>query len=1365
VKTSKRRLQRRTGLGFPGGAVHDARVRSLGIGLAVLGMVGACAPGASVVRPSVPPAAALDHGLRSRSAERGVRLVREDSVFELDADGRKSFEYSLVYEVLSAAGLKAWSTLEVSWNPDERLRPQVDVRVTDPSGTVHTVGPDHIETTDEGTERVMQITLPGVEVGSVVERTVRYEDRAAPELGVTFGSYALGLSAPVARSRVVFRAPEELPLQVAPVGFRAEEVRERVVDGRRQVELQARDLPGFVGVQPLLPPEVPRRPRVLYSTARSWAELSERVEQRLEGALRAPELNRLVAEAAGPGGSALHAVIDEVHRRVRVVEGGPPPLRSRPPVQVLRTGRGTLAEKALVLTAALRTAGIDAHWALLRRGLGEDLVADVAAPQDLDGALVYLPGTDVFVDPSTRFLPPGRTTVAHQGRITWLATGRGRLVRTPILDATDNRYQEIRRIDLVRGPEVEIAETTTAQGTIEARLRKRFRGDVRLERQLSGYVRRSYRGGRLIDFDLTDAERLDLPFQLELVGRGGGLVRTRGQRVTVFLPAPILFSWLPDPLREATLAAEDPSETQRLAEQLLAVRKADMMVPEPFSAVVRFEIRVPASFRLVETLADQTERFGPALYQQKVQQDGDRIRVDVGFALDRSRITAEEARALVGGLRQLWSKPVPRLEFEDRPTQLIQDGKVREGLELLVAEAESAPAGAAPALRLARSLLEAKLGSAAGRWAMRAADARPDDIATLIEASEVLTHDPLGRPFGPGFSRKEAIGLLRQARRRSPRLPELNKRLAVLLSVDEHGLENTDPVALEEAVVLAQAAVRSAPRDGETSELLVELLMRAGRLSEIRDVAKQVPRSFEVDAHRLAATAILQGPGASAALLERLGVPVEVSVLAAERAARILVERQRYDLAARLLDESAHLAEQPEELQTRATLYRKVARGLNRSVPGPAEPVFRLQELLALNQPPIEGLQAVFTDSAWERFRPHGNRSVFGATARAAQVRARAAGVPVRWPTDLVRSQTTFRVEGDDRIGFRVESLVSRAEGPGPRGVWFVVKDGDYRIQAVESEPALLGRQALDWLDRGRRSAARKWLAWAADLIPAPKSPFRQLWDSEPQRLRWAAAALAPDDPRALRILRSAIERAPSGLRASLWAAVMAGHARRDEHAEQIAAARKLLEVEPESIRGHRGVFAGLLAQGRHEQAEAWARARAAAREPSFDPLATEELAQLAFFRGRYAEADRLYQDMVDRGFATAETYNNLAWLRLYRGPTTPRDRKLAVRAVEMTGGGSPAALHTLATHQVAAGDVVEGLQTLHKRTSQGLERDDWLVIGMALQELGLEEDAIDAFFRVRPEDERESQSGDSTWVLAARRIRELGHSPDDARH
>ncbi|MGF1510855.1 MAG: DUF3857 domain-containing protein [Myxococcota bacterium] len=1286
----------------------------------------------------------------------GVDVLREVGRFEISEDGTKTYTYDLSYDMTGPNGLAAWSKVEARWDPALQARPKILIETILPDGQLVRLDPSSVvESAGENGLRRLTADVPSLRLGARVRRRVVYRDLHPPRHGIVSGQYTMGLSVPTRMSSLEIVSPAAMPIRVLPIGLKPK-VTESEVDGHRQVVLTVENLEGLVASQPALPPGVPAQRQVFFSSADSWEQLALLLRQTSLRWKDSPEVQRIGERLqASPSQSVVASALQEVSRTIRLERSTSLP---RNPEIVLSTGVGSSVERGLLLASILDARRIETFLVVT----SEHLRPEFPGVSGLSRALVYLPGLDVFVDPDYPEFAVGTLGTEVQGRLA-MRIADGAFVEVPTLDARANHYSELRSIDLMSGAEAEFVEVTQAGGTIEGRLRRRFSNasdDRELEAQLAAYVRRSYRGARLHQYDID--LRPNQQFSLRLHGRGGAFVRTEEAVTTVFLPAPIIFTWLPEVVRDAVLAAKDATEEQRVAESLLVGRDVDFGVDEPYSASVRFFIRLPENVKLAQEPRSFTSALGPGLYRQSFEKMEDGWAFDVGFVLDRRRMTADETRSLVGGLRQLWSLPVPRVVFRDVASEAISAGRLSEGFRALAAGAEEQPS-AGSFLRLARSLQQNRLGFAAHRWARQAASLRPDDPATHLEAADILTHGNLGRRLGSGFARNEAMELIRKARRRRSRWPALDLKLAELLSVRADGTPNSDLEALEEAISLARSAVLAGEvEDG--GKLLGELLFRVGRIQDFLFEVESLPRGFELDAHRIAATAYVHGSDAAFAAVTELSLPNDVQNLAVQRAARALVQHQAYDRAAQLLEALQEERSEPS-LKKRIALYRSVAEGMDRAVDGPAEPIFELQHLLATDPLPLDRLQSIFTDRAWAFLRPEHGISQFSSAVRRAQAHAKDAGLPPRWPTDVVKSRMAFVWEGNDREGFRVESAIGEP-GIGPTGVWFVVKSGAYRIQAAESNPSLLGNQALDWLEQGRAKAAERWLDWAADLVPHDEAPFKTLMsapDASPrQRRRWAAAALSPTELRSIRILEEAEPHAGDA-RSEVIRALMEGYALRGESEQQIEAAKRLLALEPASVEGHRAVFYGLWALGRFGEARAWARARADFQP--FDSVATDELAQLAFHQGDYAESDRLYRDLIGRGFHSAETLNNLAWLRLMRGSSSDEDLDLARRAVDLSRRGSLAALHTLAGHLVERDRITEALDIVEERKMRqnGLEPDDWYIIGRALESLGLPEDARSAYAHARFEPE-EAMRGDSTAILVKRRLAGLEGGTTEAK-
>lgn len=101
------------------------------------------------------------------------------------------------------------------------------------------------------------------------------------------------------------------------------------------------------------------------------------------------------------------------------------------------------------------------------------------------------------------------------------------------------------------------------------------------------------------------------------------------------------------------------------------------------------------------------------------------------------------------------------------------------------------------------------------------------------------------------------------------------------------------------------------------------------------------------------------------------------------------------------------------------------------------------------------------------------------------------------------------------------------------------------------------------------------------------------------------------------------------------------------------------------------------------------------------NPLAYAHLSEELLAQERYAEAAESMRSALRLQPAYVEMKNNLAWILVTRPEVAPLDPgeplRLAVAAVEATGGRSPAALQTLALAQARAGRFAEASRTAQR--------------------------------------------------------------------
>lgn len=1296
-----------------------------------------------------------------------TRVDLEEGRFVIEADGASVFSHLMRFRV-GEGDAQRWRTLSAS-----RELQSLRVRLTLPDGRSQSFGPEDLVEIPldpgrpEGPTRTV-VPLPDVVPGALIER-----ETVSAKPGGRSGAYHrfnLASPLPVDRMALTIDVPVGLPVAVEVRGIELEPQVEEA-EGRRRIRYVREGIPPAPPAQKYLPPNLPLVPHVAFSTTLDWKTAAAGLQAAVEVASKSPPplLNGLPADALRP-----QLVREALARTELVVRktgrlGTERPLRLQAPQLTLDAGRGNDADLSLLLVAMLRGRGLDAKLALVKEGLGEDIRPDLPTLEVFDRALVRIDGpAPLWVDPLAPFVPPGELPPTLQGR--WaLVVGPGstQLEPTPRAASIDNTYLEERTYTLTEDGGANVVETTHASGSLGTRLRMQVASPETREEGMARYVANQYRGAELGKVRVSDPRDLGTPIEVEIEARHASVGPSTLLARSVTIGTAVLFGWLPELVRDAALASPDAPESRedemrQVAAMLVDRRERPLVFPEPYSAELRFEVKPPPGFGPAEPPENQSLELGPARYSARFHQVGDGIHGAVRFDIGPGTHQADELATFVEALRELWHGTSVRVGFEHRGATALREGHIEEGIRTFAELAEAHPDSAIHHARLALGLVQAGLGDAARQVAREAVELDASSVEARYVLGHVLSHDLVGRHLAPGFDRAGAMDAFRLVKALDPGHVRARAELAVLRSTDERGLRFRDPAGLE-GVVAEYRSLRSDLGVTAFDEELIEALFRAERFEEVLMEAERADRSLERDAHVVAAKLALGATVEEATgVLDVLGVPEEARGLVLAAAATSLAGVGRYpearDLLARVEERSSlgPLAKQADRLATIEPLER-----LLRPDGDPARVVQQLLARVVAGEVQAEDLRELY-DSSWspELLKLEAERltRAFGSLSRLAH----RAHVPSRVLRDGILSSTEYRVEGQLESGFRVRALI---EGDRPT-YWFVRPEpsGGLRVFATGFSPDALGRAALSALDAGKTAVAEQWLVWADELVVDPRGgsedpfgqlPYPALRARAPERLRWAALALAGLGPHPEGALASleAVE-APAELgdliaNARLIALISLG--RWSEVAREVT---PLSRRHPGSASLRSMSVAALLEQGRWAAASTRVKDLLAA-HPG-DPELLAQLANVETARGRWSSAEAILERLATDD-ADSVVYNNLAWVALFRGHVEDRDLERAKRAATMSEGRSPTELHTLAALHAERGDAAETVELVRRRLelrdADAPESVDYYLFGRVMEHFGLPKLAARAYLQVEPE---EGDRADSTHALAQKRLRAL---------
>jgi hypothetical protein len=172
------------------------------------------------------------------------------------------------------------------------------------------------------------------------------------------------------------------------------------------------------------------------------------------------------------------AILDYVDAEVRYtgIEFGEAAIVPHEPSETLALKYGDCKDKATLLVAMLRAAGVPAYVALLNAGSRLDVPADLPGMGLFDHAIVFVPGAqgeaDLWIDATDQYARLGQLPINDQGRRALIARPETKaLVKTPESTSRDNVLLEMREVRLGENGPATVTEKTLPTGVFESHYR------------------------------------------------------------------------------------------------------------------------------------------------------------------------------------------------------------------------------------------------------------------------------------------------------------------------------------------------------------------------------------------------------------------------------------------------------------------------------------------------------------------------------------------------------------------------------------------------------------------------------------------------------------------------------------------------------------------------------------------------------------------------------------------------------------------------------------------------------------------------------------------------------------------------------
>lgn len=334
-----------------------------------------------------------------------ARVLRDDVTIELLSADSWINTHTVERQILTYAGTKRFAELKVAFNPVWQNAELVSAVVSNLDGKVHTVVPVEINIMDATwagsaprypAGKTMVVSLPGVEVGSVINSTIRVTHNKAPFFSIehNFGGFE-----PVEEASLTIIQPSNVKLSLCSLHANSLSFSTEydTVNGNRILKWNGTGLTA-VRKEDSLPRWGLYQPTVIATTG-DWDKYIDALQYSFNQNLRNQKMAQsraksILANVPNRPALRIQALRNDVLRNIRLA--GPQffelPLSYLTPAdQTLSDGYGHQADRMILLAAMLQSSGFKADPILA--------ASSPNLPEELFKSIDMLPSCKLYAEP------------------------------------------------------------------------------------------------------------------------------------------------------------------------------------------------------------------------------------------------------------------------------------------------------------------------------------------------------------------------------------------------------------------------------------------------------------------------------------------------------------------------------------------------------------------------------------------------------------------------------------------------------------------------------------------------------------------------------------------------------------------------------------------------------------------------------------------------------------------------------------------------------------------------------------------------------------------------------------------------------
>ena len=1326
-----------------------------------------------------------------------LSILEDDEAYSFDEAGRIDHVSHFVYRILTQRGAEESDHLIVGWEPWHEARPTLRARVITPDFVEHPLDFNNItEAPARGGDykiysdgKTLRAPFPAISAGVVVEAEfVEHDTEPFFDSGrvgrVGFGHERV----PVEHSRAVFQAPASLPLRTEPLLLPNLKPVRTEADGKVTLTYEVGRLEGNDSAEPNLPRDSVLFPEIDFSTGKSWQAVSTDYSKIVDSHMDPAAVDVIVGVLIQGKKTVQEKeaeILDYLDREVRYtgIEFGEAAIVPHDPAETLTHKYGDCKDKATLLVAMLRAAGIPANVALLSVGSRLDVPADLPGMGLFDHAIVHVPADpankakELWIDATATYSRLGQLPSGDQGRLALIASPETTaLVKTSESSSNENVLREYREVTLNENGPATVSEKTEPTGVFEAYYRSYYadKPDKDTRESLTNYVKAQYVADKLSSVDRTDPADLSQQFSLTLVADKArrGYTDLNSAQVAIRLEA--IFNQLPGDLKRKDDSADKKNQEKDAPKK---PRTEDWELSEPFVADWQYKIVPPEGFVPKELPKDSSIPIGPALLTEEFSTAKDGVVLaSLKFDSVKRRYTVAEATELRTKVADLMSATAILVNFEPVGQSLLHQGKVAEALADYHGLIARHPDDAVHHLQLASVLLDAGMGESARAEARQAVKLDPSSAIAEKTLAEILRHDLVGRNLRAGSDLAGAAEAYRAAIKLDPDDHTTAGDLAILLEYDSVGRRYSSQSKMKEAIAQYQSLGQDKLAELGIAGNLAFALFYGG----VPDGAIKAAQTLNPEPTALfgASEAILHGSRAGQDEVNKRSSGDAAFKSSSKTAGEMLMNIRQYPLAADFLEAGAS-GDNAAQTMGLASMLRGAQHHEDLKFQNTPADVLKRYVMLSMDPNMTDAkMGAILSRNALVVMKnedPEEKKKGIEAGRKLNSQMARQ-DESLDVTVDIVLQAFDPKAEGNDTTGYR-----EKVQIPGGAVVTaFVVKEnGEYKILDTNDKPNSIALEMLDRINSGDLQGGKVLLDWLRedvhleggdDALGGPVFP--RFWTkgqaADARKMKLAAASILagtkPTAAQGVALLEAAQKDAVSEReKTNILLALAEGYSFLDDFARLFDVSSALLQQEPESKLAFSENVQALLGLARYDEAIRLADDRLKLLDGDSDALRMKMVIEST--RGNYAAAIALGRKLVDQGKQDAEIFNEIAWFALFTGKVDDADIAAAIKATQLAND-NPHILHTLACLYAETGKTKEARDLL-LRSMDDLNLDEpdddyWYAFGRIAEEYGERETAIADYRKLQVPKEILAVPT-SSYRLAQMRLKILGASSQPA--